>query len=409
MRIAVVTLLYGPDGGPSAPLYRELCESLAARGHDVTVLAAVPHYPTGRVAGAWRSAARRAELVGGVRVIRLPVPSVDRARLPFRLLQFLVFQLRAAWAALRLSPDVALVGNPALEVFLPFVALASVKRVPTVFSVHDVYPDVGVALGVFRSRAVVAVVEWLERYCVSRAVALRILAPSFAGPARRLRARAVRLIYDWVPAERFEARPRCNDFALHHKLVDRFVVLYAGNLGFSQGLEHVVAAAARMRDDAEVAFVFVGDGAMREPLEQAVQAAGLTNVVFLPFQPADRVPDVLATADVCLVPLRRGLGRGSLPSKTLSIFAAGRPVLAAVDGDSDLADLVRRSGAGICVAPEDPEALAAAIVTLKRDEASRARMASAGRRFAHEHHRLEPAVDAFEDTLATAAAGGRHR
>jgi colanic acid biosynthesis glycosyl transferase WcaI len=404
VRIAVVSLLYAPDGGPSAPLYRDLCERLAARGHDVTVIAAVPHYPTGRVPPEWQGRRARAREEGGVRVLRVPVPSVDRSRLPARLFQFAVFQVRAALAARRLDADVALVGNPALEVFLPFVALATLKRVPTVFSVHDVYPDVGIGLGIFRRRAVSAAVRRLEAYCVRRSAGVRILSPSFAEPMRRLGAgEGMRLIYDWVGEDRFVSPSRCNAFALEHKLTDRFVLLYAGNLGLSQGLEHVLGAAERLTADPDLLVVLVGDGAARESLERRVRNNGPGNVVFIPFQPAERVPEVLAAADVCLVPLRRGLGRGSLPSKTLSILAAGRPVLASVDKDSDVAELVRRSGAGVCVTPEDSGALASAIVSLKRDSQERERMAAAGRSFAATHHRVGPAVDAFERMLLDAA------
>jgi colanic acid biosynthesis glycosyl transferase WcaI len=406
VRIAVVTLLYAPDGGPSAPLYRDLCEGLAARGHAVSVIAAVPHYPTGRVAPGWRGGgARRAE--GGVDVVRVRVPSLDRSRLSGRLLQFVVFQIRAALAAASLEVDVALVGNPALEVFLPFLTLATLKRVPTVFSVHDVYPDVGIRLGIFRHPVVRAVVGGLERYCVRRSAGVRILSPSFEAPIRRLGGGDnVRLIYDWVGDDRFESPPRCNAFALEHKLADRFVVLYAGNIGLSQGLETVLTAAGRLAADPELLFVFVGDGAGREALERRAGRAGLGNVRFIPFQPVERVPEVLAAADVCLVPLRRGLGRGSLPSKTLSILAAGRPLLASVDDDSDVAELVRRSGAGLCLPPEDPDALAGALVALKQDAPGRRRMGAAGRRFAGEHHRPGTAVDAFERILLDAAGRG---
>ena len=129
---------------------------------------------------------------------------------------------------------------------------------------------------------------------------------------------------------------------------DEPVVMYAGNVGFSQSLEMVVAAA---RAIPEVTFVINGQGAARPQLEAA--AAGLANVRFGDHQPADRLNEVLATGDIHLVPLRRGLGRVSVPSKTYSILAAGRPVVAAIDVDSEVNRIVTTTGCGVVVAPDD--------------------------------------------------------
>jgi len=137
------------------------------------------------------------------------------------------------------------------------------------------------------------------------------------------------------------------------------VVMYAGNVGFSQSLELLLAAARRHPD---VWFVVNGEGSARYSLEES--ARDLANVRFADYQPAARLPEVLATADLHVIPLKRGLGRVSVPSKTYSIMAAGRPALAAIDPDTEVPRLLARSGGGVSVDPDDEDAFCSALSDL---------------------------------------------
>ena len=407
MNILVVTPHYLPDAGPSALLYALLSEALVRRGHEVTVIAAVPHYPSGRVPQAFRGRQTRPAVENGVRVIRVPVPTVDRSQMLLRLAQLAVFQLRAAWAGRARSYDVALFSNPWLSTGLPLAVSALIHRKPLVFSIHDVYPNVGVTLNVFRQPWIIKLVAAGERFCLKRAKYVRILSESF-GPS--LRALGVpedklALIYDWADTDLIQPLPRDNAFAREHNLADKFVVMYAGNMGLSQGLEHVLSAAQALSEHADIQFVFVGDGIGRARLMAQAEQRRLTNVRFIPFQPRGRLPEVLATADVSLVVLQRGVGAQSLPSKSFSILASGRPIIASVDGDSDMAKLVARSQAGRCIPPEDPAQLAEAILALRADMTGRWRMGRAGREYAVRHHSPGAAAGKFELLLAAAKDG----
>jgi colanic acid biosynthesis glycosyl transferase WcaI len=154
------------------------------------------------------------------------------------------------------------------------------------------------------------------------------------------------------------------------------VVLYAGNVGFSQSFDLILAAARALPG---VTFLINGDGAMRAELQAA--AAGLANVRFGDFVAPDRLGELLATGDLHVVPLRRGLAKVSVPSKTYSILAAGRPIVASVDPGTEVANLVERAGAGIAVPPDDPEAFTAAITRLIDAPDEAAHMGRAGRAY----------------------------
>jgi len=411
MRLLVITPHYPPDGGPSAPLFGMLCETLARRGMDVTVIAAAPHYPSGRVlkdfCGRW---VRRTD-ENGVRVFRVWVPSVDRTRLPLRALQFLCFQLGAALAGFSRRYDVALFSNPGLDIWLPFAIHAVLRRTPTVFSVYDVYPDIGIALGIFRTPSVIWAVTALERFCLRHSSSVRIISESFAPSLRALGVPAAKLvlIYDYVDTELIKRLPRRNLFASENGLADRFVVLYAGNIGLSQGLENVLLAAERLSSYPDVLFVFVGDGTGREALVAEAEKRRFHNIRFLPFQPRAQVAEVLASADISLVILKKGIGTQSLPSKIISILASGRPLLASVDEQSAAADLVKRSKAGLCVPPEDPGRLAEAVLTLRNAPEMREELGRNGRRYALRNHSVESAAERFEALFRAAVEEWRFR
>ena len=403
MRVLLITPFYSPDLGPSAPLFTMLCEDLVRLGHQVSVIAAVPHYPTGTVMPEFRGYLIQREERNGVDVTRVWVPSVNRARLSQRLLTFIVYQILAAAAGLRRNYDVLIVSNPALEVALAFLVLGVLRQKPIIFSVHDIYPDVGIKLGVFRHRLVIRLVDRMERFCLDRAVYVRVLSEGFKETlnARGIPESKLALIWDWLDTDFIQPIPRANEFATHWALDRSFVVMYAGNIGLSQGLEHVVEAAKLLASEPSIRFVFVGDGAGKEGLEEAARSSGLTNVQLIPFQPRELLPQVLASADVSLITLKRGVGADSVPSKCYSILASGRPVIASVDQGSDTWNLIDRANCGLCVEPENPQVLADAILHLYKDESYRARLGANGRAYVVQRHSREAAAREFHQLLCS--------
>lgn len=401
MRVLMIVPYYAPDLGPSAPLFTMLAIGLVRRGHEVTVVTTVPHYPSGNVPEDFRAMRVQRSCEQDVEVIRVPLPSMNRANLVQRLLQFICYQLGATWAGLSQRYDAAIVANPALWVWLPYVCLVVFRGKPSVFSVHDVYPDVGVTLGVFRHKAVIGAVASMERFCLNHAGIVRILSESFRPGLYALGVPDAKmaLIYDWVDTDLIHPLPRDNRFSQEHHLTDRFVVLYAGNIGLSQGLEHVLTAAELLADHPDFHFVLVGDGAGRQQLAAQAEQRQLANVQFLPFQPRACLPEVLATADISLVTLRHGIGAGSLPSKTFSILASGRPVLASVDEESETWNLIERAEAGLCVPPESPAQLAEAILRLSQDDGLREQLGQNGRVWAEKYHSPQSAAEQFEKLL----------
>jgi colanic acid biosynthesis glycosyl transferase WcaI len=411
MHVLMLVPHYDPDLGPSAPLFTMLAVGLAKRGHKMTVITTVPHYPSGHVADPYRSRRTCRSVENGVEVLRVPLPSLKRSNLPLRTMQFVCYQLGATWAGRRQAFDVALVANPALWVWLPFAWLIRRRHMPALFAVFDVFPDVGVALDVFRSKSVITAVSRLERFCLNNSTVVSILSDSFRPGLRALGVPDEKMVvtHGWVDTELVRPMPHTNPFAKEQGLDDSFVVLYAGNLGLSQGLDNVLAASARLVSEKDIRFVFVGDGAGRETLVREAAKRELSNTQFLPFQPRQRLPEVLATANVSLVQLRKGIASDSLPSKIWSILASGRPVLAAVDEGSEAWKLVTRAEAGICVPPEDPSELAKAVLALKNNPGLCEHLGRNGRRWVERYNSPQAAAERHEALLAEAMVRNERR
>jgi glycosyltransferase involved in cell wall biosynthesis len=216
----------------------------------------------------------------------------------------------------------------------------------------------------------------------------------------------ITVIYNWCEETAMCMRARDESLAKELGLAGRFNVVFAGTMGIQQGLNTVLDAAqlCEKRELSLVQFVFVGGGVERDALRAKAARMGLSNVKFLPRQPAEAMGPLLALADVLLVHLRDlPLFRITIPSKTQAYLAAGRPILMAVRGDA--ANLIKESRAGLCCEPENPAALAATITDfLNMPENAKASMGMSGARFYQQRLSLQVGVDGFESVFAKAVA-----
>ncbi len=387
MNILVLCPHYAPDVAPTGEVMTAIVEALAARGHRMHVVTSLPWYRHHAVEEGWTGRPARTESTEWGWITRLHPFPTDKTNIPARAVAFGGFTGMAAvrGALTRIRPDVVMVMSPPLPLGVAGWLAAVPRGTPFVFNVQDVFPDVAVELGAITDRRVIAVASWLERFLYRRSAAVTVLSEDLrdnvAGKLGRHRPERVHVIPNFVDTERIRPSERDNSYRREYDLVGRTVVMYAGNVGLSQSLDLVVEAARRYRDRGrdDVVFVVNGGGSARDDL--VASAAGLDNLRFIEMQPRERLPEVLAAADLHLVPLKTGLARSSVPSKLYSILASGRPVLASVDAGTEVATTIERAGAGVSVEPEDADAFVAALDGLLGDPEGLARMGAAGRAF----------------------------
>ena len=399
MRILILCPHFAPDVAPTGEVMTSIADALAARGHELHIVTSLPWYREHAVEKGWGGRLWRTERTSWGRTTRLHPFPTDKTNIPARAVAFAGFTGLATVAGLlqRRRPDVVMVMSPPLPLGVSGWLAAASRRAPFVFNIQDVFPDVAVELGAITDRRVIAVASWLERFLYRRADAVTVLSEDLrdnvAAKLRGHRPERVHVIPNFVDTDRIRPSERENSYRAEYGLTGRTVVMYAGNVGLSQSLDLVVEAARRNRDRDDLAFVINGGGSALEGLRRS--AEGIANLHFVPMQPRERLPEVLAAADLHLVPLRAGLARSSVPSKLYSILAAGRPVLASVDAGTEVATTIERAGAGISVPPEDPDAFCSALDSLLADPAGMARIGAAGRSF-------------VEDWVSPAAVGASY-
>ena len=382
LRFAVLCPHFAPDTAPTGEVITRIVAELGALGHELHVVTSLPWYRGHRVEPGWEGRWVRREQTEWGSITRVnPFPGNDKGNLLRRAAGFVGFSTLAGLASLRGGRvDAVIAMSPPLTMGLTGWVTHLVRRGPLVVNIQDVFPDAAVETGAITNRRIIGLARWLERVSYHRAAAITVLSEDLAEnvrakvkPSRRAR---VHVIPNFVDTEFISPADRLTPLRTELGIGEEPVVLYAGNVGFSQSLEMVVDAA---RVTPQATFLINGDGAARAALQE--RAAGLSNVRFSGYQPKERVPEVLATGDIHVVPLKKGLGRVSVPSKTYSILAAGRPVLAAIDPGTEVPRMLRASGGGVEVPPDDPQAFVAALHELLADREAAEAMGAAGRRW----------------------------
>jgi len=360
-----------------------MTNELIAQGHHIEVITSLPWYRDHRIEPGYEGKLVRYEDTPWGRIVRVnPFPTTDKGNILRRAASFVGFSVASAIVGGRGEEvDGVLALSPPLTLGLTGWTIARRRNAPLVFNIQDVYPDVAVELGILSNPGLVAAARKLERLCYARADAVTVLSDDLRDniSPRVDKPTKVRVIPNFVDTEWIAPAERDNGYRREYELSDKFVVMYAGNVGLSQSLDLVLDSAAVLAPFKDIIFVINGGGARRASLER--RARGMSNVRFVDMQPSERLPEVLAAADVHLVPLKRGLARSSVPSKTYSILAAGRPLIASVDSGSEVARIVSRAGAGIAVPPEDSEAFTKAVLTLYERRQELDAMGAAGRSF----------------------------
>jgi colanic acid biosynthesis glycosyl transferase WcaI len=383
MDILLITPYYPPDLGPSAPLFAMLCEDFVKTGNQVTVVAAVPHFPSGKVSDPYKKFGVYRSVENGVNIVRLWVPGGNRSNLFHRFFVFLIFQIESSFFCLTSKASTAIITNPALETWLPFFIFAVLRKKPVLYCVWDIYPEIGIKINIFRNKIVIKIVEWIENYCLNRAAKLHVLtheACHLLVQNHQIDPEKIFVQMPWVDTTQFTSRrPRKQIFG--DGLEDKFIILYSGNIGASQGLENVLDVAKQLQDNPSF-FVFIGDGIEKENLLKKTIQENITNVKFLPFQPLEIFPEVLVSADICLISLRHGVAEESIPSKAFPIMASGKPILAFVDPESSIWKLIMQSNTGVNVPAQQKEELVKIIKNLIQNKQGLIEMGNNARTYA---------------------------
>ena len=370
MRILIIGLNYLPESTAIGPYTAGLAEHLLRVGHDVEVLTGFPMAPQWRVWDGYRGRWFSRERINGVKVTRsyLFVPREPRRALS-RAAFDTSFFLSSLVAGLVVRPcDVIVAVSPPLQTGLTAWLLARAWQSRVLVHVQDLVPDAAIATGMIREGTRTArVARALEHFVYRRASKISVICDGFrrAMERRGVPSDKIRLLPNYIDLEFMQPTPKRSGFRLRHGLADdAFVVMYSGGLGAKQGLETLLGAAAHLQADSRIQVLIVGEGPPLDDLRGRAARECLRNVTFLPLQPRETLPQQLGAADVLVITQRRAVTDVVFPGKLLYYMAAGRPIVAAVNPDSETGRFISAHGVGLVSPPENPASLASAVMGL---------------------------------------------
>ncbi|MBF2002412.1 MAG: glycosyltransferase family 4 protein [Synechococcales cyanobacterium C42_A2020_086] len=399
MRILIYSYNYYPEPIGIAPLMTELAEGLVARGHAVRVVTGMPNYPQRRIYDAYQGKLYCTEERNGVLIQRSCVWIRPQPGLLTRMLLDGSFVLSSLVQSLRgWRPDVILLTVPPLPVSVPAALLGWFYSCPVVLNLQDILPEAAVHVGLITNPHAIRVFEALERFAYRSASVISVITDGFTENlvGKGVSKAKIRCIPNWVDVKFIRPLPKEGAFRRAYGLENKFVVMYSGNIALTQGLRTVIRAAAQLRSMPDIAFVIVGEKQALELLRQECLDCQADNVLLLPFQPREQLPDMLAAADVGLVVQKRHVVSFNMPSKIQVLLASGRPIIASVPVNGTAARAIQQSGGGIVVEPEQPEQLAAAVLDLYHNPAKANTLAQQGRSYAIQNYSFEQALTRYE-------------
>jgi colanic acid biosynthesis glycosyl transferase WcaI len=392
MHILLLNQYYPPDTSATAKMAVQIAEKLAQR-HRVTVLAGRPSYDPDEY---YPYSLQRKDVRNNVTVERVGSTAYPRHQMRRRVSNYLSYLALAVPRALAIRPDVvlAMTDPPVAGIAGAFIARMSNR--PFVYNIRDLYPDMAVGGEIVNSGFWIDRWEKMHRRALKQAACVVVLGDDMRDRiiAKGVAPERVVIVRDGSSFPSFLPE-RSDPMVQKIRSGFSFVAIHAGNLGFYGAWNTLLKAAEILRNE-NIGLVFVGGGANRATLEASAQSA--PNVRFLPFFPVEQVPHVMMAGDVHIVTVRRGLEGVVVPSKLYSILAAGTPVLAVAPASTDAARIVTETGCGMSADPDDPAAVAAALVHLRNDPARLSKMGVRAREAAAKYARVNE-LDRFVNVM----------
>ncbi|MCH7970832.1 MAG: glycosyltransferase family 4 protein [Chloroflexi bacterium] len=398
MKLLILCESFPPEINSISSLYGELVIDLSEKGHEIRVVTRTPR--TYLAEGV--STKSPIDDLPGVTVKRIRILPAKRSLMPVRIIEQLTTAGRMYLeGVLGFKPDTILVYSPPLPYILPAILLRWTRRSKIVLNVQDLYPQTAIDLGYFKNPVLRKMSRSLETLAYRSSTHIIVHSD---GNKRFIVRRGVpetkiSAIPNWIDTGKIRPLNRSNEFSDAHRLGDKFVVSFAGVMGLAQGLDVVLNAAETLKNDDQILFVLVGDGAMKARIERTVNERRLINVKMLPMQPPEIYPQILAASDICLVTLDSRLKTPVVPGKLQAIMASGRPVLAAVPADGDVPRIIQDADCGVVVGADDGEGMASAIQSMMKDATRLEEMGNNGRTYAEKHFAKSSILNQFTSKL----------
>jgi glycosyltransferase involved in cell wall biosynthesis len=385
----MLTQYFPPETGAAQVRLFEVAKAIRNQGHHIEVVTAFPNHPTGVIPPEYRGKFFMRDELDGIPVYRTWIYPVQRGKFWKRLLNYFSFVFSAFYGILKAGKaDYIFVESPPL--FIGFTTLFAkwVKGAKVIFNVSDLWPESAVSLGLVTNKHLIALTEGLERtmYKTSWRISTQTEGIIESLKNRGIPQEKIVFLPNGVDPDLFAPQAPDEELAKKLDLKGKYVILYAGTMGYAHGLEVALQAAQILeKTDPDIAFLMVGDGSEKPRLEEMAREMNLTSIRWVEFQPITEMSRYYSLSSLNLSTLRRyKLSEGVRPSKVFPGLASAKPLVYVGEGEG--AKIVEESGGGVVIPPEEPEILAKTILELKKDQERCAEMGRKGREFVIKHY-----------------------
>jgi colanic acid biosynthesis glycosyl transferase WcaI len=407
VRIAFISAIFPPEPEPSSVMAGELVRMWTKAGHQVTVISPLPNRPHGTRYPGFPLRLWNVRSFERARVIRIWSWLIGRRRRPLaRILENITFGVNSALTLLLVRrPDVVVLESWPVLATAAVMIVCKARGIKVINYVKDIYPEAAVAAGILQQGGTAKVLLRIDRWVCRRADRNIVISNGAAGLLARSRnvpAEKVQVISDWLDLSAIAPTGGGPAWREEHGFAaEELLFMFAGTMGYASRVDLLVDAAEKLRAQERLRLVCVGQGPLKPRMEEEIRRRGLKNLTLLPLQPRERVADMQSAADVMLLTTSAQIGSTSVPSKLITYLAVGRPVICAVPDGTDVAALVRDKELGLVIPPEDPVALADAMLQMSAIEhAAREAIGRRARAVAVERYSLESALARFDRLFA---------
>lgn len=411
MRILFFSHYFPPEVNAPATRTYENCKRWAEQGHDVTVITCTPNCPSGVVFDGYENKLYQRENVDGIDVIRVWTYIAANKGTARRIANYVSYMASAVLASVTYpKPDIIIATSPQFFCGWAGVLANTWRNVPFVLEIRDLWPDSIAAVEAMNHSLILNTLYLLEDWMYRAATHIVTVGDGYKSELLRkgVPAEKLTVITNGVDPDQYLPQPPALDYKQALGIQQPFVCSYVGTIGMASGLEVVLQCAEKLQalGRHDIALVLVGDGAVREELEQQARQKHLDQVIFTGLLDKRRMPDVLSFSDVTLVHLKKtDLFKTVLPSKIFEAASMERPIILGVEGSS--ADLIRRANAGICIEPENAQELTDAILKLADQPDDGKQMGKNGRQYIKDHFNRVKLADTYLDLLQNLVKHGK--
>jgi len=400
MNILILTEAFPPEIRSASHLLYELAEDLVEKGFQVTVITRFPKNYIDKIDKKYTGKLFSREKMSGINVIRLYSFSFLRHIPLIRgLSQFILSGLLVVGGIVSGKQDIILAYSPPLPLGISAYLLGKIKKAPFIFNVQDIFPQSVIDLGLLRSKILIKISELMERFIYKKACFITVHSKGNRENIiyKDIDPDKIVTITNWVDTDLIKSiNNNDNHFKIKNNLNGRFVVSFAGVMGFAQGLDVVINCAELLKPYKDILFLLVGDGVKKDGLIKKAEDMQLNNIKFLPPQPKEIYPSILYASDICLVTLDKSVKTPVVPAKLLNIMASGRPVVACMNLKGDAPKIIKDAKCGYCVESDDVDGFSKAILKLYNNPKLRDEFGMNGRKYAVKYFSRKTCIEKYE-------------